>query len=257
MDSAIGFLTQGTDLNIWTFLGLCSVSFIGSFLTASLGLGGGVLSLAAMAAVLPPTILIPVHGIMQLGSNAFRALLLFRHLMLYLLPAFLVGTLIGTIVGANTVIVLPGWALQAVLGLFILYATWVPGFRASKPGPKKFFGVGIVGGFVTMFVGGTGPLLAPFVNAASDSRQQFVGTHACLMSFQHLIKVTAFGAIGFSFGAYLPLLAGLLIFGFAGTYIGKQLLNRLPEKIFRSGLKVILTLLGLKLLYSAVQGGLS
>lgn len=254
MDALAALLTDGTGLSIWVFAGLCAISFVGSFIAAALGLGGGVLVLATMATALPPTVLIPIHGMVQLGSNLGRAILMRRDVLLKVVPAFAIGTLIGSIVGANTIIALPTWLLQAILGLFVLYATWAPKFKASDPGPVKFGLVGIFGGFATMFVGGTGPLIAPFVNAACAVRQQVVATHATLMTLQHTFKVIAFGFVGFSFGPYLPLLAGLLLFGFAGTYTGRAVLNRLPEKAFRVGLQTILTLLAIKLLWSAVMG---
>ena len=71
------------------------------------------------------------------------------------------------------------------------------------------------------------------------------------MTFQHLFKVIAFGMLGFAFGPYIPLLVGLLAFGAFGTYAGRAVLNRLPEKVFRVGLQAILTLLALRLLYAA------
>lgn len=250
----IEFLIQGTDLSIWAFVGLCAVSFLGSFIAAALGLGGGVLVIAVMAMVLPPPVLIPLHGIVQLGSNLGRALLMLRDVLRRAVLPFTIGTIIGTTVGANTIIVLPTWILEGILGLFVLYATWVPNFQASAPGAAKFMGVGVGSGFATMFVGGTGPLIAPFANAACEERQQVVATHATLMSLQHLVKVFAFGFIGFAISAYIPLLVGLLAFGFAGTYVGRMVLNRLPERVFRIGLKTILTLLAAKLLYSSGQG---
>lgn len=254
MDGLTAALTHGTELTLWTFLALCAVSFLGSFIAASLGLGGGVLVLASMAVVLPPTVLIPLHGVVQLGSNVGRALLMLREVLVRVVPAFALGSLIGTAVGANTVIALPTWLLQAVLGAFVLYATWAPRFRASAPGPAKFLGVGVVSGFATMFVGGTGPLVAPFANAAGTDRRQVVSTHAALMSIQHAFKVVAFGVVGFAFGGYLPLLIGLLAFGFLGTWCGRHVLHRLPEPVFRQGLRVVLTLLALRLFYAAGEG---
>jgi uncharacterized membrane protein YfcA len=244
-------LTQGTDLTLLVFFGLCVLSFIGSLIAASLGLGGGLLVLATMTLALPPAVLIPIHGVVQIGSNGFRALIMMKHVKYTLVPAFVVGTLIGSAIGGKTVFALENWVLQAVLGIFVLYATWAKGFRSSSPGPGKFFGAGIAGGFATMFIGGSGPLVAPFVNAACGERQQVVATHATLMTFQHLFKVIAFGVLGFAFGPYIPLLVGLLLFGMLGTLTGRQILNRLPEKVFRVGLQTILTLLALKLLYEA------
>ncbi len=251
MENFLNFLIHGTDLSVLAFFGLCGVSFCGSFIAASLGLGGGLLVIATMTLVLPPAILIPIHGIVQIGSNGFRAFLLRKEILYRLGPPFILGTLLGSLIGGHTVVSMETWVLQLILGLFVLYATWSPGFKSSKPGPVKFFGAGTFAGFATMFIGGSGPLVAPFVNAAAPTRQNFVATHATLMTFQHLFKVIIFGVLGFAFGPYLPLLVGLLSFGALGTYTGRAVLNRLPEKVFRVGLQVLLTLLGLKLLYEA------
>ena len=56
------------------FASLCLASFLGSFITVAFGIGGGALLLALMASMLPPIALIPIHGIIQLGTNATRAL---------------------------------------------------------------------------------------------------------------------------------------------------------------------------------------
>ncbi len=253
VETLADLLLTGTDLDPWSFALLCGVSFLGGFTTAALGLGGGSLVFAAMALFLTPTVLIPVHGVVQLGSNIGRAALMFRHMLYQILPAFLAGTILGAVLGGQLVIALPISLLQMILALFILYTTWAPGFRASNPRKKTFFGLGAIGAFVTMFVGATGPLVAPFAAAACPMRQQVVATHAMLMSVQHGLKVITFGFLGFAFGPYIPLLAGLIAFGFAGTFAGKQALNKLPEAMFRVGLKTILTLISLRLLYGAAS----
>jgi len=252
LDHAFNIIIRGTDLTLWGFWGLCGVSFLGSLIAAALGLGGGVLVLATMAQLLPPTVLVPIHGVVQLGSNLGRAVLMVREAMLSIVPSFLLGTFVGAALGAQIVVSLPTQLLQVVLAVFILYATWAPKFRSHRPGPIKFLMVGIISTVVTMFVGATGALVAPFVSAACADRRKMVSTHAIVMSIQHGFKVIAFGIIGFAFGPYIPLLAGLLLFGFIGTYVGGLVLNRLPEPIFRVGLRLILTLLSLRLLYSAL-----
>lgn len=257
MDTVAGLLLDGTGLALWSFLLLCGVSFLGSFIAAAMGLGGGSLVLATMALFLPPTVLIPVHGTVQLGSNAGRAALMRSHILTEIVPAFLLGTILGAAVGVQLVIALPISLLQAVLAVFILYSTWAPRFQARNPHKKTFFGLGAVGALLTMFVGATGPLVAPFAAAAGTQRQQVVATHAALMTIQHGLKIVAFGVVGFAFGPYLPLLVGLLVCGFAGTWTGGHLLNRLPERAFRIGLKAILTAIALRLLYGAAGGLLS
>lgn len=194
METILDLILGGTELQLIGFLVLCAVSFLGSMVAAALGLGGGLLVIATMALYLSPAVLIPVHGVVQLGSNLGRAVLMARHVLKSVLPAFVVGTVLGA----------------------------------------------------------TGPLVAPFAAAANKDRQGVVATHAILMTIQHSLKVVAFGFLGFAFGPYIPLLIGLIACGFAGTWTGRHILNRLPEKAFRIGLKTILTLLALRLLYGAL-----
>ncbi len=257
MESIAELLLGGTGLDLWGFILLCGVSFIGSFTTAALGLGGGILVLATMTLFFPPAVLIPIHGVVQLGSNVGRTALMFRNVFREILPAFLIGTILGAVLGANLVVALPIALLQLVLASFILYATWAPKFQASEPSKLTFFGVGAVGAFVTMFVGATGPLIMPFASAACKERQAVVATHAMLMSIQHSLKLIAFGILGFAFAPYIPLLISLIAFGFIGTFIGKHALNRLPERMFRIAMKAIVTVIAFRLLFDATSAALS
>ena len=114
VDGMFDVLILGTGLTAWSFFGLCAISFVGSFIAAALGLGGGMLVLAVMALVLPPTVLIPVHGVVQLGSNLGRAILMARHVLYLVLPAFITGACIGAAIGAHVVLALPLWLLLAL-----------------------------------------------------------------------------------------------------------------------------------------------
>ena len=247
------FAVAGTGLGPCDFILLCGISFLGSFLAVAAGIGGGMLMITTLAFFLPPAVLIPLHGVVQLGSNLGRVALMVRHVFYPIVPAFLAGTVLGGALGGQLMVSLPTPLLQVILAGFVLYATWAPKFQASSPGRRTFFAVGAVGTFATMFVGATGPLIVPFVTAACPKRQQVVATHAMLMTIQHGFKILAFGMLGFAFGPYVPLLAALIAFGFAGTGAGRLVLNRVPERVFRIGLKIILTMLALRLIYGAAD----
>ncbi len=254
MQQLAEIILYDTSLSFSAFIILCVVSFIASFITATLGLGGGMLMLAVMALYLTPSVLIPLHGAVQLGSNAGRAALMYRHVIRQILPWFVLGSLIGALIGGQLVVSLPVSLLKIILALFIFYAVWAPRFKTGRHGNKTFLAVGIISSFVTMFVGATGPLVAPFIAAVSPERHKVVATHAIFMTLQHLIKITIFTAFGFAFKSWLPVLAALLLTGFAGTYAGRHVLTRLPEQAFRIGLKAVLTGAALKLLWGVLVG---
>ena len=72
---------------------------------------------------------------------------------------------------------------------------------------------------------------------------------AC-MTAQHLLKVVAFGVLGFAFGPYVVLIAGLIAFGFLGTIAGKRLLMKIDEALFKKVLNAILIVLSLRLIWA-------
>jgi len=78
-----------------------------SLLTGAMGIGGGVLLLAIMAGIVPAAALIPVHGLVQLGSNGNRALMTRRHIDWPLLRRFALGALAGALLALPHVIGAP------------------------------------------------------------------------------------------------------------------------------------------------------
>jgi uncharacterized membrane protein YfcA len=74
------------------------------------------------------------------------------------------------------------------------------------------------------------------------------------MTVQHGFKVAVFIVLGFAFGPWLALLAAMIAGGFLGTLAGRAILLRLPERTFAIVFKSVLTLLALRLLWSAVTG---
>jgi uncharacterized membrane protein YfcA len=254
LDSFIAYLTDGPGLSLWVQAFLIAVSFVGSLLAATLGLGGGAMLLAVMALYFPPAVLIPLHGVVQVGSNCGRAVLMIRQVMRTVLPVFIVGSAIGAFAGARLVVSLPVAWLQLVVALFVIYAAWGSRFKfaGGEPSQIKFFVVGVLAAFATMFVGATGPLIAPFVVSSSGDRRRVVATHAMLMTVQHGVKILAFGFLGFEFWPYAPFLAAMLVAGFAGTWFGRNILHRLPEHAFRIGFSLVLTALAAELLWRSL-----
>jgi len=239
------------DFSPWLAAALVVLSFFTSLLTVTAGLGGGVIMLAAMASVMPPLAVIPTHGVIQLGSNAGRAFVMRSAVNRPVVGWFAAGALIGAVIGGSLFVSLPGAVLKLILGLFILWSVWGPKLRKVRIADKAFLGVGVATTFITMFVGGTGPFVAAFVNPDRFGKEATVGTHAACMTLQHGFKVAVFIVLGFAFAPWLPLLAAMIAAGFLGTLTGRAVLMKLPEKAFKIIFKTVLTLLALRLLWDA------
>ena len=242
------------DLSIAAGLVLIVVSFIASAIAAALGLGGGILMLAVMANLLPAAAIVPVHAVIQLGSNAGRAVMLRPHIDLRCALPFTLGSLIGVAAGSTIYIAIPADAIRLILGLFILQTIWLP-----MPWIKRLGGAGVavaggVAAFLTMFIGATGPFVASIWQALGLGKHATVATHAAAMVLQHGVKILAFGLLGFAFAPWLPWLAVTILAGLAGTWAGKRLLDVTPDARFKLMFKSALTLLALSTLWQGLRG---
>lgn len=239
-------------LNWVSFWGLIVASCFTSMLTASFGIGGGMLMLAAIAQLLPVKAIIPIHGVVQLGSNAGRSLVMLKNVHWHSLFWFAIGSALGAVLGGQLVINLPIDALRVVLGLFILFTVWGPRLTTRFANNKSLFFGGILSTFLTMFIGATGPFVLALIRAFDLNRLKLVATSAACLVLQHALKVITFGMLGFVFAPYMSLIILMILSGFIGTIIGKKLLIKIDEKRFQFWLNMILSFFALRLLLIAL-----
>ncbi|MDX1485867.1 MAG: sulfite exporter TauE/SafE family protein [Alphaproteobacteria bacterium] len=247
-----GFLGMpGVDL--WIFIGLAAASFVTTLWGVTTGAAGGLLLLAIMALVFPPIVLVPMHTLVQLGGNVGRIILMRSYIMTTVLWPFLIGSVIGGVAGAQIFVSLPAGLLQGIIACFILFALWLPKVGSFGPERGRFAFIGFLATFLGVFVSATGTLVTPFMAAASPDRRNYVATFGAVMTIVHAAKVLAFALAGVAMAAYAPLIIAMISTTVVATMIGRRLLDRVPEKLFRLILKVILTLLALRLFWVALS----
>ncbi|SNY90842.1 Uncharacterized membrane protein YfcA [Cohaesibacter sp. ES.047] len=246
-------LFSGTGLSDTVIIGLIVASYCTSAFTAAFGIGGGVALLALMSSFVPVATLIPVHGVIQLGSNVGRAHHLRAHILWSFLVTFVIGTIIGIAIGSQVVISLPDVFLKICLALFLLYIIWGPKPKRLKGGPIMVALMGGVTAFGAMFLGATGPLIAAVVSGQSSDRQTVVATHATAMSIQHGFKILAFGLVGFAYHSWIALMICMIMSGYVGTLTGARALRHMDESLFRKIFRIVLTALALIMLLKAAR----
>lgn len=244
------------EFNLVIFLGFVAASFFTACFGMITGAGGGPILLALMALVLPPAVLIPVHTVVQLGVGSSRSIILWRFILRPTVLPFLIGSAAGAMVAAPIFVRLPDAVLQAVVAIFVLLIAWIPRFGRLGPELGRFTGLGFVATFLAMFVSSTGPLVAPFVAAISPDRRNYAATTSALLSLTHIVKMVAFGFMGFAISTYLPLMAAMICSAIFGNLVGRRILDKVPEHLFRVVLKVLLTVLALRLLWIAAANAL-
>ena len=79
------------------------------------------------------------------------------------------------------------------------------------------------------------------------------GPYGALRAIMHTAKLAAFLSVGIALGAYAPLIIAMTGAGIAATWVGRMTLDRMPERLFRTVFRIILTLLAIRLLYVAAK----
>ncbi len=239
------------DVDVWLFVGLTAASFFTHFFGMVTGAAGGLLLLATLASFFPPAVVVPLHTIIQLATNIGRIAIMWRFVLRELLPPFLIGSAIGAFAGAQIFVALPDGVLQGIIACFILISMWLPKIAQLGEARGRFGVVGFAATFLGVFVSATGTMVGPFVHHATPDRRNYVATFGALMVIMHSTKLIAFISVGIAMHAYAPLIVALTVSGIFATWVGRHVLDRVPEKLFRMVFRVILTLLAIRLLWVA------
>jgi len=232
---------------------LAVAALLTSILSAIVGMAGGIVLLSVMLLFLEPLVAIPLHGVIQLVSNSTRTLVQRSHVRWPIIGAYCVLLIPMGFVGLEVAQALSPALARFLIGVFVLFATWMPsllllGTHPEKAEPRRrFLLLGGVVGFVQMTVGATGPLIAPFFLNVGFTRQGLVGTKAAAQATGHLAKIGIFGVAGFAYPQYALPLALLCAMVVAGTWIGSRLLERVSEVWFVRLYKTTLTLVAARL----------
>lgn len=234
-----------------TFALLVIASLVTATISAILGMGGGLTLMAIFSVLLPVHVIVPLHGVVQLASNASRTIAFRTHIYRPVVWVFAPSTLIGALIARG---LWNGdkltWVRAAIGGVIIVFLVSRRLGRTVKTIPLPVYGiVGLGVGLASIFVGATGPLLAPFFLRADFDKEQIVASKAMCQLWVHAIKLPVFLSLGFDYEPHLPLLAALIPAVVAGTWIGKNLLKRLAERTFLQLFESLLLIVAIYLLW--------
>ena len=242
---------------------LIIAAFITSSISAVLGMGGGIILLGIMAILIPEGyMVIALHGVIQLFSNTTRTYVFRNHLKKDLIKEFSIGVFFGATLSAIIILILIQLfqvssaneikveILKPLIGLFII---WYLFFKGPKKEKKifSFIPVGAISGLSSIFVGATGPLIAPFFLSRNLLKENIIANKAACQMITHITKIPLF--IYFFNVNYIDnytVLLPLILAVFLGTNFGKKLLKFIPEELFKKLFKTALFIIAIKLISS-------
>jgi len=174
----------------------------------------------------------------------------FRHgLDRRLLFTFGVPSVLLTLVGALLIPYLPQTTLKGILGIFLaLYALlflWKEKVVAKPTAQNAAIGGGL-SGFLAGLIGTGGALRGAFLTAFGVPKNQYIATAAAIALAVDATRIPVYLKQGFLDKQYYWFIPFLLLIALSGSFIGKQIVGKTPQKQFRKLVLIAILLVGLK-----------
>src|SRR5690606_21760750 len=161
--------------------------------------------------------------------NAGRVVIYRNHVVPSVFWPVFAGSVIGAIIGGSLVVSLPDNLLRFAVGLVVIWTVWLPLSIPERGGTIIVVLASLLSMMLAMLVGIAGALAMSIVATFSLPRMNLIATGAAAIASQHLLKVIAFGVLGFAFWPWLPLIVAMIASGFVGTIVGSHVLKGMNE----------------------------
>jgi uncharacterized membrane protein YfcA len=230
---------------------LVATALVGSIVGGVAGFGAGVILLPVMAWTLGIRVAVPVLTVTMLLGNISRLWWsrgqTDRRVVLRYLAGAVPATALGTVlfVGASSE------SLGRVIGGFLLAA--VPLRRVLNQGhwrvrlshfPPLGAAIGLLGALVVT----TGPVVTPFFLAYGLRRGSYIATEAVCAFAMHVTR--GVGLARYRLLSWEVVAIGLVLGAtmFAGSWLGRRLLDRMSDRAFLVVIEALLVVMGLQFL---------
>ena len=234
----------------------------GAMINGLIGMGFALVAVNMMAAALGTkegvvvmSILAPVTAAYQLWLNRGAGAGWRR------LQWVVVGALVGSVFGAELLVLLPAWAISLLLGGFTAQFV-VDTARRNRPqmtvSRERLFGpaAGFVGGATNGALGASGPIIGSFLIAIGLRGRDFVYAVSLVFLSQGLARAALFQAHGQYTEPLLATAAVLLVPALLGQQVGLLLRGRLDAAMFQKILLAVLLVSSINLVWRGATGAL-
>ncbi len=219
---------------------------------AAFSAGGALIVLAVTTMVLPVQAIVPIHSTLLIGSVVSRVLMFREHVDWTIVRPFWVGALAGAVLGARIYVELPEAIIATAISIVMLVAIWLPRVSWRPRIRHPWAIVGFLHSLLSALFA-YGALLHAVILHTSLERRQIVATLGGCVLGMSVFKIAGYASFGFDYRPYLLMIGAAAAISFAGTAIGKRIVDRLPEKAFRLIFQVLITVTALRLLYTGLR----
>src|SRR5882762_2598254 len=162
---------------------------------------------------------------------------------------FALGAMPATVMCTAIYIGAPAEWFERFVGLFLFASVPLRGLLATdffRMRLRYFPALGAAVGLISGLIVTTGPLNTPFFLAYGLRRSAYVGTEAVCAMVMHLARGATLAR--YALLSWETLAVGLVLGAtmFAGTWLGRRLLDRMSDRVFLGIIEALLVVMGLQ-----------
>lgn len=231
---------------------LCVLTLIASGIGTATGFGTSTVMIPILVLFVPIPIALLFVGIIHLCGDIWKVVLFKRGLDWKLILAFGLSGIAASFLGASLSLKAQVLPLKQILGGFlILYVAYLflkREWALPKTSTTAVCG-GMLSGLFAGFFGVGGAVRGAFLTAFNLPKEVYIFTSGLIALFIDVTRVSRYlwGGTRLEQDLLLSLVLSIPV-SFAGAYIAKRFLDRLPQKFFRTFVGAFLGLVGVKLL---------
>jgi uncharacterized membrane protein YfcA len=230
---------------------LVVAALVGSTVGGIAGFGAGVILLPVLGLVLGVRAAVVTLTVTMLLGNVSRIWWSRADIQWPVVRRYLAGAVPGTALGVLLFAGASSVDLSLAIGLFLIAAVPLRRVLLTRRFTVRlphFAPLGAVTGLISALVVTTGPMITPFFLAYGLRRGGFIATEAACALAMHLVRGAGFATLALITRetALLGLILGATMF--AGSWLGRRIVDRLSDRAFLGAIEALLVLMGLHFL---------
>jgi len=223
-------------------------ALLGSLVGGVAGFGTGIIMLPLVAWVLGLRSAVPVLTVTMAIGNLARIWWSRGEVDRAVVLRFAVGAVPATALGTVIYVGAPAEWLGRFVGVFLIASVPLRRILATdlfRMRLRHFPMLGVAVGLISGLVVTTGPLNTPFFLAYGLRRSAYVGTEAVCAMVMHLSRGAALARYALLTWETFAVGAVLGATMFAGSWLGRRLLDRMSDRVFLGIIEGLLLVMGL------------
>jgi len=228
------------------------LTLMGAAVGTATGFGTSTVMIPVLSLWLPFPIVLLFVGIIHFFGDVWKVILFKKGLNLKLALTFGIPGLVASYLGASLSFYGSELPLKRILGAFLLsYVAFLLTKRQWQvpQNPVTAVSGGALSGLLAGFFGVGGAVRGAFLAAFNLPKEVYIFTSGVIALFIDITRITRYIVGGTLLD--INLLYALILcvpVSFAAAYLGKLMLNKIPQRFFRTFVAVFLALVAAKLL---------